>query len=420
MQLEIAGYVNGQRQLTPLPQFMWQTNDLGRVRLHGLAPGRYFLTANPVSVGTRDPLLPELSGAAQGTTWVPTYYPGTVRQSDARSIVVGPAEEVSVGFALSAARAARVSGTLRQSNGTPSIGTRLTLRPVNSFGTPRETGSLPDGSFGFANVAPGDYQLDAFPPLGPPRAGRDPGLGPDSPLPVRELLTTTLSVVGDDIVGLTLVTTLGGSVRGLVSFDSGVPPQDLSPAALMLRGVREPPASGPNAGTGYITVRADWTFGLAGMIGGWLLRLDSAEGWYLKSVEHHGRDVTDVPLVLSDGTRIEDVRIVMTQKITEVRGRATTVRRDAATDYAAIIFSEDRERWTSATRFIRAGRPEREGGFVVRGLPPGSYLAVAVDYLESGEENDPELLASLVSGATRLTIGEGETKDVTLTVVERR
>jgi hypothetical protein len=188
----------------------------------------------------------------------------------------------------------------------------------------------------------------------------------------------------------------------------------------MLRGVREPPASGPNAGTGYITVRDDWTFGLAGMIGGWLLRLDAAGGWYLKSVEHHGRDFTDVPLVLNDGARVEDVRIVMTQKVTEVRGRATTVRRDPAADYAAIVFAEDRERWTPGTRFVRAGRPDRDGGFAVRGLPPGRYLAAAVDYLESGEEGDPELLASLVSGATRLTIGEGERKDVSLTVVERR
>ena len=40
----------------------------------------------------------------------------------------------------------------------------------------------------------------------------------------------------------------------------------------------------------------------------------------------------------------------------------------------------------------------------MRGLPPGRYLAVAVQYLERGDSEDPEVLASLRDHASRFTI----------------
>ena len=46
----------------------------------------------------------------------------------------------------------------------------------------------------------------------------------------------------------------------------------------------------------------------------------------------------------------------------------------------------------------------------------GRYLATAVEYLAVGEERDPELLDRLQRSATRATLGEGESKTLSLTL----
>ena len=44
----------------------------------------------------------------------------------------------------------------------------------------------------------------------------------------------------------------------------------------------------------------------------------------------------------------------------------------------------------------------------MRGLPPGEYLAAAIDYVEEGMWNDPEYLASIRNLGQRFTLGEAE------------
>jgi hypothetical protein len=47
-------------------------------------------------------------------------------------------------------------------------------------------------------------------------------------------------------------------------------------------------------------------------------------------------------------------------------------------------------------------------------LPAGEYLAVALEYVEPGQETDPEFLERIADSATRVTLAEGEKKTVTL------
>src|SRR5262249_31264718 len=85
-----------------------------------------------------------------------------------------------------------------------------------------------------------------------------------------------------------------------------------------------------------------------------------------------------------------------------------------ATDFAVIVFAEDRALRAGPSRFIAAGRPNQTGEFAIGGLPPGRYFAAAVDYLQPGDERDLDLLARIEPDATRVTLGEGETRNVTL------
>jgi hypothetical protein len=84
------------------------------------------------------------------------------------------------------------------------------------------------------------------------------------------------------------------------------------------------------------------------------------------------------------------------------------------------VFPDNAAQWAFPSRRVRQTRVDKNGLFRVRALPAGQrYLAVAVDYLEQGEFQDPEFLQRMKARATEITLGEGESRNIDLTVVER-
>jgi hypothetical protein len=80
--------------------------------------------------------------------------------------------------------------------------------------------------------------------------------------------------------------------------------------------------------------------------------------------------------------------------------------------YSVIVFSTDRGKWSSTSRFLRLARPAQDGSFEVAGLPPGEYWVAAVDPVEgnevSGDWLKPETLEKLSFRARRVTLAERE------------
>ena len=79
-----------------------------------------------------------------------------------------------------------------------------------------------------------------------------------------------------------------------------------------------------------------------------------------------------------------------------------------------MIFPQDPKLWTGQSRYIRTARPNQEGTFSLKGLPPGRYLAAAVESLENGAQNDPALLEQLRPRAKSFALNDGETMTLTL------
>ena len=87
---------------------------------------------------------------------------------------------------------------------------------------------------------------------------------------------------------------------------------------------------------------------------------------------------------------------------------------------AVLVFAASSDKWFESSRSVKAARPDQQGMFKIRSLPPGQrYLAVAVDYLEDGEANDPEFLGAMKGKASAMTLGDGESKSVSLKLVTR-
>ena len=156
----------------------------------------------------------------------------------------------------------------------------------------------------------------------------------------------------------------------------------------------------------------EWTFE-AQISGVGVMRVRTAS-WMLKAVMLDGKNVADTPLDFGEAYTNKPVEVVLTQRRAELNGTVTNDRTQPVSDYVVVLFPEDEAQWTPTSRYFALGRPDQEGRFRIANLPPARYLAAAVQYLEPGDERNPEVLSQLRPDATELDIPEGETRSVTL------
>jgi hypothetical protein len=393
----------GRRRLTPV-SVTSQTDDTGAFRVFGLAPGEYYVAAR---------LQPMPFDFADGgpTTFAATFYPGTANIGEAQRIKVEAASEQSgINFAVVAARSVRVSGTVLDSNGAPAQATLLlqsTSQIDGPFGLRGQARSQPDGTFTIPNVSPGEYTLDVMTGQG----GRGGGAG-SSP----DVASMPLIVGNDDVTGLTIAASKGGTIRGTVVADGGstlpTTATGLQIAAQSLGGALRgngPPAQVSSAGA----------FDIAGLAGSYALRVDRVpDGWTVKSISVNGKDAADLPIDIRGGDQLV-ARVVLTNHINELTG-TVRVGGQVATNASVVVFPDNPAQWAFPSRRVRSTRVDKNGLFRVRSLPAGQrYLAIAVDYLEQGEFQDAEFLQNMKARATEVTLGEADNKNIELTMVER-
>jgi hypothetical protein len=264
----------------------------------------------------------------------------------------------------------------------------------------------PDGSFVLSNVAPGEYGLAAI--------VRGPGIGD------LQQVMLPITITGDDVAGLALQMTPGSHVTGRVVGEEGTALPS-SPAGTRVDPLPMPtdvPIRIQNIGTQGI-VTDDWSFEMKGLGGTILFRPSKLPaGYMLKSVLLDGRDVTDTPIDIKGTEDLTGLQVVVTSRVTEINGTPRDAKGQPVPEYTVLVFAEDPARWKYPSRFLATARPDQQGHFKVANLPPGRYLAVAVDYLEEGQSEDPDYLEALRPLATRFALGEGETKTLELKVTK--
>jgi hypothetical protein len=162
----------------------------------------------------------------------------------------------------------------------------------------------------------------------------------------------------------------------------------------------------------------DWTFEVRAMAGPALLRpARMPPGYALKSVILNGQDVTDAGISFKPGETVTGVQVVLTARTQSVSGAVVDAKGQPVTDYTVVMFADDPAKWGYMTRYIAMGRPDQQGAFQVKNLPPAHYLAIAVPYLEDGEQSNPETLERFRGSATSFELAEGDQKALALTVV---
>ena len=401
---------NGRRQLTPVSGgfFGLVTNDLGEFRLYSLMPGTYVVSATPADIMMMMPGGPAgpASISAPDDGHGITYYPGTINVDEAQSITVGLADVANASFALVPQRMTRITGVVRNSQGKP-FATSLALRTQAGGGMSMRMLAMSgaDGRFTAANVPPGEHYIEV-------------SSGPSG----DESASVAVTAGGQDITDLIVTTSPGVTISGHVVLEGGAPVAD------KLFRVN---ATSPDPGTPPPTRIYDNTqgviddkgrFQIRGLSGRAMFNVfpaapGSPPSWFLKSVTLNGENITDIPLDVSTVKDDSTLQIVMTDKQTTVSGTVRDGRGQPVLNYTAAIFPEQLREGAMPGRYTRVVRPDQQGRFETRGLPPGNYLAAAVESLEQGGHWDPAFRKQVEPAAKRfrLTEGQAATIDLTLT-----
>ncbi len=140
--------------------------------------------------------------------------------------------------------------------------------------------------------------------------------------------------------------------------------------------------------------------------------------WSVKSVTFNGENITDVPLNVSDVTDGSTIQIVLTDKQTTLSGTVRDARGQPLIDYTVVVFPDQLREGAMRGRYTRVVRPDQQGRFETRGLPPGSYLAAAVESLEMGSHFDPAFRKLIEPTAKRFRLTEGQAATVDLQLMQ--
>ena len=415
------------------------TNDLGQYRIYGLPPGDYYVSAT--LRGTQEMVVTEMAAMAVRTAsplgaaadaptsgYAPTYFPGTPNGNEAQKLTLALGQEAqNTDFGLFPVRLVRVRGSVVTSEGRPAEGVMVSATPRSGndtnplFGASSTARTDANGNFTLTGVAPGDYTLNArtsqiFTSSADGNSmsftmvrSTGPGGGGDSN---QESGAVPLTVSGEDMSNVIIVTTKGASATGRVVYEGGSKP----PANTVRISAAATDDTGPmTLISGASSVTPEGTFEIKGLSGQRVFRVNGIpSGWVLKAVKVNGTDITDNGMEFKSAEAVTGVEVILTSKVTEVKG-AVKAGNDPAMDYTVVIFSDEPDKWRVPTsRHIATGRPNQQGQFQVKNLPAGSYYAVALEYIPQGEWNDPEVLERLKSKATTFTVGEGEVKTLEL------
>jgi hypothetical protein len=392
-------YSGGTRRLLPSGR-AGTTNDIGEFRIFALPPGDYYVSATIRNAINLQQETDDRSGYA------PTYYPGTAELAGAQKLTVAAGQTMSgITLALLPIRTARVSGTAFNSRGEPIRGLVIAtprdgLQPVGPGASPGQV--RPDGSFAILGLTPGDYWL---------LVQGQTSNGPDA-----EYASADITVTGTDINNVRIVSAKPSTMTGRITFASG-DPSSLKPSTIRVGAQPAPAAGFTGPVPPPVALHDDWSFESTvrpGMMRLSLVALPSSS-WIVKAIRYRGADIIDTGLEVRPNEDVTSIEVELTDRISNVSGAVTNGRGEAVKDYWTVVFARDRDKWAPPSRYIRTSRGDQDGRFKMTGLPPGDYVALALETLEPGESNDPEVLDRMLrSRPISFSIGEGETKALEL------
>jgi hypothetical protein len=430
----------GERRLVQALPVSVETDDRGEYRVYGLAPGTYYVRAQPrfqmvpgADEGLHIPTAAEIRAALaevkteltsprpgmpprprpapvavadnrRGVTLAPIYFPGTSIPGRATPIAVQAAEIRSgVDIDLEYVSLSTVSGFVSVPPDTNRVVLSISSSEKVAGAFSRTTSAGQDGGFAFRGVPPGPYALTA---RVLPVSGR-------SNIPTSSYWgTTDIVVSGEDLAGVTLALQPGLTIAGRIAFTAEDPP-DL--AAIFAASLQMQALNATFATNAFLPpIRFDGqSFRIDGVVPGTYRFSTVPRGihapigrWWLKSFTMNGREMLDQALEIRENSG--DAMLTFSDVASELSGHVHYASGIPVREEMVIVFSTDPRHWFHGSRRIAAVRPTESGRYAVRNLPAGDYFIATTGELAQGEWYVPEELKALSRGAVVVRIGRDE------------
>lgn len=345
------------------------------------------------------------------------FHPGAVMLAGAARIAVRLGEERSgIDIPLQYVALATVSGVVSMPGGSdPASLTLVRTDEVPGFEPTRAARADADGRFTIASVPPGQYRVMArVNPASPITTSGSPLIDMRN----RQLGYADILVDGEDVGNVVVSVQPGVTLSGELVFEGEHAPAALPAELLRLR----PLATLVLANSAYALppVDLDGTrFKIEGIMPGTYRLAPNVQGlrapigsWWLKSIVAGGRDLLDAPLELRQS--LGNAVVTFSDKASELSGTVADAQGAPAGDGWVIAIPANRSAWFFNSRRLAVVRPNREGRYTIRNLPPGDYRVVATRDVEDGEWFDPAVLERLLPGGMTVTIAEREKVTVNL------
>jgi protocatechuate 3,4-dioxygenase beta subunit len=365
------GYMQGKRQL--MPGVAAQSNDLGEYRIHGLSPGKYYVTAT-----VHNQLSMALTTAEE--TYLPVYYPGTTDIATAIPLdVSGGSEMRGIDLTLRRAQTVRVRGRI------PDLprGTAVRLIPRGSplvFMGGGQVGQInsPEGDFEIRGVTPGSYVMVV-----------------DS----HRSIHLAVEVGNAGVDGITVAIPPPANIQGQIRLDGQ---GEINFGALQVSlQLRDPMPVGTPGGP----VKPDGSFTFENETSE---RYDVSvrflpAGYYLKSARLSDQEVLESGFTTSGGTAKLD--LVISSAGGQLDGVVTDGKQQPA-KAATVALIPEAERQSRLALF-KIAATDQNGHYSIQGIAPGSYKVYAFEDVPPGACQDPDFMKAFEKSAESVTIGEG-------------
>jgi hypothetical protein len=373
------------------------TDDVGRFRIYGLAPGEYVVVA-------------EFRAATGATGYMPTFAPGTTNPRLAARLRARAGQETAADIRMTEGHVFRITGTVVNGRGEPVPRADIQVARRDPFGQLTSVGATmdPQARFSVGNLPPGEYRLVARSP--------DPGAaGPGVPRAYAEMAIEMVTVGRADVTGLRLALRPGTTITGTIAYDAP------AAAPARLRVMTAAPDRWRSSVADASVDAVGNSFTLRNVSGERLIRVYAPSGgWTLKSVLLNGRDVTDVPTRFGpqDDGRLQ---VVLTSRAASIEG-TVMARETAAGQYSGgglvVLFGQDPVHWFGRSIMFRTMPIGPDGTFRIYHLRPGRYFALALPPSRATGIAEPprEVFEAMTREATSVTLGADERSKLELRI----
>jgi protocatechuate 3,4-dioxygenase beta subunit len=401
--LSRESYQDGAKKLQTMDSA--RSNDRGEYRFYGLAPGRYFVSAQYVEwetvTGEREFTTAEQPGEKG---YVKMYYPGTAEMAKASAITVKEGDEASgMDFQLKQVAVYRIRGKVLNMV-THKGGANTVLELVGrtnhlewDFGGSQQVLKA-DGSFEFPNVPPGSYEMIAL--------WNDQG----KTYSARE----DVNIGGSDLEGVTLVLGAGATIDGYIRWE-GKPSLEGPELQVYLR-----PPDVAYVGRENARVEANQQFTLKDVGNGdyRVSVLGLGKDCYIKDTVYGETHSAEGLITVAKGGVGEHLEVTVSSRGARVQG--AVLDKDGLPAAGVWVVAVPEEAKRSDFRLFKSQTTDQYGKYDLHGLAPGSYQVFSWTGIENGEWQDEEFLKQYERKGESVEVRDDGVKAVQLKVIERK